>query len=144
MKAIFYCALAALSALSTDAWAFTPGFISKAASVATASAIIGGSVLVSNAGVDLAGSYTDPQHPNCRNEITINKRTKVATLTGTTGNPGCPPNGSGEKWKLTGKADVKGETILVDFTPRGGPKDVTLAWEGNGIRWPNGNYWTKK
>lgn len=141
MKTSFFCSLAALAVLSANAWVFTPANIKKAASVATASAIIGGSALVSNAAVDLSGSYSDPFHPNCQRVISVNGLS-TATLKGTDGNPGCKPGGAGKEWALDGKVD--GNTILVDFSPKGGPKDLKGVWEGNGIRWPDGNKWTKE
>jgi hypothetical protein len=120
---------------------FTPGFVKKAVSVATASAVIASSPLLTNAAVDLAGSYSDPFHPNCLRIIAVNGPS-AATLTGTDGNPGCPVDGSGREWTLTGKVD--GDNILVDFTPKGGPKDLKGVWDGDGIRWPDGNKWTVK
>ncbi|GKY90580.1 hypothetical protein MPSEU_000031700 [Mayamaea pseudoterrestris] len=141
MKTSLYVTLAASLAVSTNAWA-VPSFVKKAASVATASAIIGGSALVSNAVVDLNGSYTDEQHPECTRQVKVNRFTKVAKLTGTDPNPACG-FGTGEKaWTLTGK--VNGEQILVDETPIGGPNKVPGVWEKGGIRFPDGKKWVSK
>jgi hypothetical protein len=68
-----------------------------------------------------------------------------ASLSGTDGNPGCPPDGSGKGWTLVGS--VKEDKIFVDFTPKGGPKDLEGKWEADpvpGIRWPDGNLWSSK
>ena len=94
--------------------------------------------------VNFEGSYDDPNHPNCLRVIKMLNSTNVA-VSGTDGNPGCPPDGSGEEWSLLGKVDD--DTILVDFTPKGGPKDLKGVWESTpvpGIRWPDKNIWTKK
>eukprot|EP00541_Cyclophora_tenuis_P002761 CAMPEP_0116564656 /NCGR_PEP_ID=MMETSP0397-20121206/13427_1 /TAXON_ID=216820 /ORGANISM="Cyclophora tenuis, Strain ECT3854" /LENGTH=112 /DNA_ID=CAMNT_0004091269 /DNA_START=99 /DNA_END=437 /DNA_ORIENTATION=+ len=86
------------------------------------------------------GSYSDPNHPNCIREIT--SEGPVAKLFGTDGNPGCPADGSGNKWQLTGK--ISGKNIFVDFSPKGGPKDLKGFFDGSGIEWPDGNKWSLK
>ncbi len=71
---------------------------------------------------------------------------KTLLLSGTDGNPGCPVDGSGNPWKLNGQILTE-DRILVDFTGKGGPKDVKGLWEDGdapGIRWPDGNKWTRK
>lgn len=89
---------------------------------------------------EFAGSYSDPGHPNCKRNIVVNGDS--INLSGTDGNPGCPANGDGREWGLSGK--VSGDDIFVDFSPKGGPKDLKGVWDGSGIRWPDGNKWTKK
>jgi hypothetical protein len=81
---------------------------------------------------------TDPFHVNCQRIISVDG-TK-ASLKGTDGNPGCPADGSGMTWTLTGKVD--GKNIFVDFTPKGGPKDLKGVFDGTGINWPDGKYYT--
>jgi hypothetical protein len=76
----------------------------------------------------------DPNHPNCLRIVSVDG-TK-ASLKGTDGNPGCPADGSGNSWTLTGKVD--GDSIFVDFSPKGGPKDLKGAFDGDGIKWPDG------
>ena len=61
--------------------------------------------------------YADPKHPNCRRIVSV-RNDGSASVSGTDGNPGCPPDGSGNIWRLVG--DVQGETILVDFSPKVG------------------------
>mmetsp|Transcript_95968 Transcript_95968/g.143703 ORF Transcript_95968/g.143703 Transcript_95968/m.143703 type:complete len:160 (-) Transcript_95968:12-491(-) len=93
--------------------------------------------------VDFSGSYADPNHPNCLREIKVEDL--VADINGTDGNPGCPLDGSGDPWELTGT--VVGDSILVDFSPKGGPKDLKGVYEAApvpGIRWPDGNLWSRK
>jgi len=89
-------------------------------------------------------SLTDPNHPNCVREIQTPSTSAGKTLiTGTDGNPGCKRDGSGGvDWNLSAK--VKGDDIFVDFSPKGGPKNVKGVFVGDGIQWPDGNKWTVK
>jgi hypothetical protein len=116
--------------------------LQKAASIATISAALSTAPLVSQA-VDFSGSYADPFHQNCQRVIEV--KGSSAILSGTDGNPACPPDGSGTAWKLTGKVD--GDKIFVDFSPKGGPTNLKGYWDASspaGIKWPDGNKWTKK
>jgi hypothetical protein len=93
--------------------------------------------------VDFSGDYADPIHPNCKRQVTVLGNT--AYLSGTDGTPGCPADGSGTPWKLVGRVEVN--DIFVDFSPKGGPKDLEGKWEAEpvaGIRWPDGNLWSYK
>lgn len=136
----FTCNILISLAISANAWVFSTEALKRAASIATASAIIGSSPLVSHA-VDFSGAYADPFHPNCLRVVSVNGPS-AATLKGTDGNPGCPVDGSGKQWQLTGTVD--GNNIFVDFSPKGGPKDLKGEWDVNGIKWPDGNKWEKK
>ena len=121
-------------------WLHPANFVQHAAIVASLVA----AQVVADAAVNFAGSYDDPNHPNCLREIVMLDAIN-AVVSGTDGAPACPPDGSGREWKLPGKVD--GDTILVDFTPKGGPKDLKGVWEPEpvpGIRWPDGNIWTAK
>ena len=82
----------------------------------------------------------DPKHPNCLRIIKVEGT--EAKISGTDGNPGCPADGAGKEWNLLGK--VEGDEILVDFTPKGGPKDLKGVFDGTGIKWPDGNKWALK
>eukprot|EP00525_Craspedostauros_australis_P011693 CAMPEP_0198118180 /NCGR_PEP_ID=MMETSP1442-20131203/20675_1 /TAXON_ID= /ORGANISM="Craspedostauros australis, Strain CCMP3328" /LENGTH=148 /DNA_ID=CAMNT_0043776397 /DNA_START=67 /DNA_END=513 /DNA_ORIENTATION=- len=116
--------------------------LQKAAAVATISAAIAGAPMVADAH-DFTGSYADVKHPNCKREVVVEGN--VATLKGTDGTPGCPADGSGRAWNLPGKID--GDSIFVDFSPKGGPKDLKGLWEPSpepGIRWPDNNLWRLK
>jgi hypothetical protein len=139
MKLLSSISLLLLASLTMVTHAWVVSSLKKAATVATVSGIIGSS-LIANA-VDFQGSYADPFHPNCERVITTSTARGV-TLRGTDGNPGCPVDGSGREWTLTGT--VNGNDILVDFTPKGGPKDLKGVWDGDGIRWPDGNKWALK
>jgi len=149
MKTILFGSLAAaLLVITTQAWVL-PQALQKAISVASMSAAVtlmsaaGPTTLIANAAVDFTGSYADPFHPNCQRVISV--QGPEATLKGTDGNPACPADGSGNAWKLVGKVD--GSTILVDFTPKGGPPGLKGVWDDSapaGIKWPDGNKWTLK
>jgi hypothetical protein len=146
-------ATAAAAAMAT-AWAI--------GTAAAMSALPLPAVASGGAPVDFTGSYSDPFHPNCQRSITqeMNKMAastawsssspaSVLTLRGTDGNPGCPSDGSGTPWILTGTADTGSGSLVVDFSPKGGPANLRGVWEQDagggspGIRWPDGNKWTK-
>jgi hypothetical protein len=120
----------------------------KAAAAAAVSAVLVASPMVANAAAssaNFAGSYSDPFHPNCQRVIVKDDDKAATTLAirGTDGNPGCPADGSGTPWTLTGQVGSDGSSILVDFTPKGGPPNLKGTWDGSGIMWPDGNKWTK-
>ena len=79
-----------------------------------------------------ADSYNDPNHMNCQRDIVIlESNPNEVILYGTDGNPHCSIDGSGTKnWKLIGMID--GNTISVDFTPKGGPKNVIGTYAADG------------
>lgn len=90
--------------------------------------------------------HIDPNHNmNCRRFIATTKTSNnEVILYGTDSNPHCSIDGSGiSSWELTGIID--GNTISVDFTPKGGPKNVIGIYESdtdsntNYIKWPDGN-----
>ena len=83
--------------------------------------------------------YADPKHPNCK-RIVIVREDGTAALSGTDGTPGCPADGSGNVWRLVG--EVEGNKLVVDFSPKGGPPNLKGTWDGDGIKWPDGNKWT--
>ena len=114
----------------------------SAAVVATILATTGAPIV--NAVVDFSGPYADPKHPNCLRSIEVVTKSDVS-VSGTDGTPGCPADGSGNPWKLSGS--VSGSTILVDFSPKGGPKNLQGIYVDSssepGIQWPDGNKWTR-
>lgn len=78
--------------------------------------------------------YSDPNHPKGYRSITV-KGSEVLIE----GNDDAP---TGKAWSLVGKAD--GDSILIDFSPKGGPKDLLGKFDGSGIVFPDGNRWPKK
>jgi hypothetical protein len=134
--------LAALMQIGS-AWGLPKDALPKSAAAATVlgAVIASGAPLAANAKFDFTGSYSDPNHPNCLREIYATGP-KTVVVRGTDGNPGCPADGAGKKWELRGK--IKADTILVDFSPKGGPSNLKGKWEPAptpGIRWPDGNLW---
>ena len=129
---------------AANSWVLNKEYIQKAASIASISAAIAAAPLLADAaqGPDFGGSYSDPKHPGCLRIIEV--KGNKAAISGTDGNPGCPPDGSGKAWNLEGK--INGNKIFVDFSPKGGPKDLIGEWEeaAPGIRFPDGNKWPKK
>lgn len=139
IKVLAASALLVVTFQYTTAWMTQGNSVKKAAAVATLSAAL---VLNTAVAHDFTGSYADPNHTNCLREVQMVSG-NMATLSGTDGDPGCPADGSGEKWSLIGKVDE--DSIFVDFSPKGGPKDLKGVWEPEpvpGIRWPDGNLWS--
>lgn len=62
-----------------------------------------------------SGSYDDPNHPGCMRKIVVEG--KDVTIIGSD-----KPDGSNQ-FKIKAKEDYPG-TIFVDFSPKGGPKDL--------------------
>jgi len=92
------------------------------------------------------GEYADPKHPGCLRSIS--GEGSVLDVTGTDGTPGCANGEKQKPWSLKGevvKIPSKEAEILIDFSPKGGPKNLLgkLTPEG-GILFPDGNTWSKK
>ena len=91
---------------------------------------------------EFVGNYHDPNHPGCVRTIKALSATEVA-VTGFDGATGGACNGKNdEPWgPLDGK--VTGDTIVIDFRPKGGPPDLTGTWTpaSKRITWADGNYW---
>jgi hypothetical protein len=156
-----FCAVGALTAytvicqtLFTQGWSI-PYMLSSggngkeifSASIAVGAAIFVAPLTTPAAMVDVTGSYSDPNHPNCQRIIQANKESPSDfVLTGTDGNPGCSPDGIGQKtFQLVGKVD-NDANIYVDFSPKGGPKDLKGLYDVKlrAITWPDGNVWSLK
>mmetsp|Transcript_12380 Transcript_12380/g.39117 ORF Transcript_12380/g.39117 Transcript_12380/m.39117 type:complete len:172 (-) Transcript_12380:291-806(-) len=98
------------------------------------------------------GEYDDPQHPGCLRSIKVGgapmlpsgrrSRNPQAAIAGVDSACDARPEVSAV-WKLTGSVAESGESIAIDFSPKGGPKDLLGVWEGDGIKFPDGNKWTK-
>eukprot|EP00929_Paragymnodinium_shiwhaense_P099891 TRINITY_DN617_c0_g1_i1.p2 TRINITY_DN617_c0_g1~~TRINITY_DN617_c0_g1_i1.p2 ORF type:complete len:213 (+),score=42.16 TRINITY_DN617_c0_g1_i1:78-641(+) len=96
------------------------------------------------------GMYTDPMHPNCKRVLTVDWSGLVVALqTGPDGAKECTPQGTGgTTLKLKTKFKEGSDTLTIDFSPVGGPKEVAAKWEGkstadNDIVFPDGNRWHK-
>lgn len=90
------------------------------------------------------GEYADPKHPGCLRAI--EGQGSTLDVKGTDGTPGCTNGENQRPWSLTGdvvKTPSETDEILIDFTPKGGPKNLVGKWTGTGILFPDGNEWKK-
>jgi hypothetical protein len=139
-----------VSAPAVYAWTLNPAAaMQKAFAVASVSAALATAPAVdTDSSSFFNGSFSDPKHPNCQRVVAVTPGTNQATVQGTDGSPGCPPDGSGKPWRLT--ATIDADKIFVDFSPKGGPKGLQGTWEQggllspSGIRWGDGNLWALK
>ena len=101
------------------------------------------------------GEYTDPQHPGCQRSIKVTgnamdpsgrkSRKPAAVIKGTDNEDGgaCEAGSEAEPWRLQATLTEDQSKIMVDFSPKGGPKDVVGKWSDGGIVFPDGNKWSK-
>lgn len=88
------------------------------------------------------GKYSDPNHPGCLRGIERVRSTTKAKVFGEDGTPGCQAGQETKKWELEG--ELRGENeILIDFSKKGGPKNLLGKWTGSGVLFPDGNTWSK-
>ena len=83
------------------------------------------------------GTYTDPVHPGGTRTISLLSKSGPLQLAKVVGGGGV---GEPESYELPAKvtlaADGSSPAITIDFSPKGGPKDFTGYWDGDGIRFP--------
>ena len=73
------------------------------------------------------------------------KRSRLpsAIISGTDGPAGtCTGAPEEVAWKLGGKLTDAGD-LFIDFSPKGGPKDLLGKWDKDGVVFPDGNKWSK-
>eukprot|EP00401_Gymnodinium_catenatum_P056007 CAMPEP_0117536730 /NCGR_PEP_ID=MMETSP0784-20121206/41602_1 /TAXON_ID=39447 /ORGANISM="" /LENGTH=180 /DNA_ID=CAMNT_0005333299 /DNA_START=37 /DNA_END=579 /DNA_ORIENTATION=+ len=92
---------------------------------------------------DWFGRYKDPEYPGCRRQINV-FGPKV-TISGSDGVPGCIGSKMPiKKWELVGKfKDKEVEELIIDYSSRGGPKDLVATLDADGILFSDGRKWTK-
>ena len=78
------------------------------------------------------GHFADSNHPGCPRSISAN-----ATAAAVSGE-----DENGQPWTV--RASIASNTtgpptILVDFSPKGGPKALEGTWTGTSIEWTDGN-----
>merc|ERR1719440_2515987 len=85
------------------------------------------------ADVRLAGKYTDPNHPGGYRKLTLVGTNKVIV------------NGADEDGvPFTVKGTYEGNTVTLDFSPKGGPKDAPATYSlAKGLTFADGNTWSK-
>ena len=89
----------------------------------------------SAAGIRFAGTYNDPLHPGCTRKIVLAGGNIIVTGTDEPG---------GKEWKLKGKTYTEYKAVVIDFSPKGGPKEVIARWNGLGLAFDDGNVWSRK
>lgn len=84
--------------------------------------------------IRVSGTWLDPGHPGCTRKIAIAGNKAIITGADEDQKP----------WKVVGLID--GNDIIIDFSPKGGPKDVTAVFKTgvNKIVFPDGNVWSKQ
>mmetsp|Transcript_128691 Transcript_128691/g.181517 ORF Transcript_128691/g.181517 Transcript_128691/m.181517 type:complete len:184 (+) Transcript_128691:72-623(+) len=90
-----------------------------------------------------SGIYKDPKHPGCERGIT--KDGDEFVISGTSAVDGakeCEKDMKTKKWYLVATKGADDE-LIIDFSPKGGPKDAVAKWDGDGIVFPDGNRWSK-
>jgi len=99
---------------------------------------------VSPEGVPWGGYYDDPEHPGCKRYVGVGSEQGTWRVSGRDAERGsrCKYGVKDVTWAV--QATVSGESILIDFSPKGGPKSLEGKWVGDGIQFPDGNKWTKK
>lgn len=118
--------------------------IAAAAAVGLCVSLAVPAVAVAGASSVFVGEFADPKHPGCRR--TIQGSGAVLDVLGTDGTPGCANGERQRPWSLKGdivKVPSKQDEILIDFSPKGGPKNLLGKWTGTGILFPDGNEWKK-
>jgi hypothetical protein len=81
-----------------------------------------------------AGHFADSKHPGCPRTISANHTTAAVS--------GVDENGQPWTVRASVVSNTAGlPTILVDFSPKGGPKALEGTWTGTSIEWADGNTW---
>ena len=84
------------------------------------------------------GQYADSNHPGCPRTIRLSTDGTGLVVTGV--------DETGPAWtvpaNLAKDTAASAGTIQVDFSSKGGPKDLTGTWTGDAIAWADGNAWT--
>jgi len=90
------------------------------------------------------GKYADPRHVGCEREIKANGLSLTISGTEGTPGPGCGAGDTETSWAIP--ASIKSQEspdIVIDFSQKGGPKDLPAKWDGDGIKFADGNKWMK-
>lgn len=91
---------------------------------------------------DWFGYYSDPQHPGCTRKIEYDGYGPMV-VTGTDGNPGCLGRGPVKAFRIYPTYEPGKDTLIFDFSSKGGPANVEGKWDGTGIVFPDGNKWKR-
>eukprot|EP00440_Ansanella_granifera_P010444 gb/GFBE01011328.1/.p1 GENE.gb/GFBE01011328.1/~~gb/GFBE01011328.1/.p1 ORF type:complete len:174 (+),score=41.35 gb/GFBE01011328.1/:1-522(+) len=90
-----------------------------------------------------SGSYNDPNHPGCERRITKDGDQFVISGTDNAeGKAACEPGDKLIKWETASIPD--GDTMVIDFSSKGGPANVEATLKKKSIAFPDGNEWAKQ
>jgi len=89
------------------------------------------------------GAFVDPQRPHCRRDITVDTSGRGGHITGADGPGGGDCNGQTDKVWGPLRAYISGGTISVDFSPKGGPENLSGFWNRTtrSVEWGDGSTW---
>ena len=96
----------------------------------------------------VSGTYGDPNHPDCPRAIQQELKKPVISINGYDAEGGegvaCTQENA-VKWPeaVSGTVDEKTNTLVADFSPKGGPSNLKGTWNNTHIQWEDGNYWFK-
>ena len=91
------------------------------------------SAIPNNTASLLNGTYSDPNHPNGTRQVIAHN--DHLTVKGR-------DDKNGSLWVVNG--DIQGNTITIDFSPKGGPASITATYNNQGITFSDGNTWVKQ
>ena len=77
--------------------------------------------------------YTDPEHNNAPRKVTFHDGETVF-ITG-------KDTKKGKKWRVKGKINKNKSNMIIDFSSKGGPKNISAKILKNGIKFKDGNMW---
>jgi hypothetical protein len=92
-----------------------------------------------------AGSYSDPNHPGCARLVVLDgEGAGGAMVSGEDGDEGSEDCANPVPWGPL-DAVIDGDSIEIDFSPKGGPSDLTASYDldRDGILFSDGNLWAK-
>ena len=98
------------------------------------------------------------QHPGCQRSIKVTgnamdpsgrkSRKPAAGMKGTDNQDGgaCDAGSEPDSWRLAATLTEDQSKIMVDFSPKGGPKNLLAKWDEKrkGIAFPDGNCWERR
>lgn len=100
------------------------------------------------------GEYDDPNHPSCLRQVKVvgaplradgtRSAYPIVEVRGyDSAGAACsePPPSRDDIWTVKGV--LKNNQATLDFSSKGGPKDLVAKYEDGGIVFPDGNKWTK-
>eukprot|EP00933_Yihiella_yeosuensis_P063517 TRINITY_DN66695_c0_g1_i1.p1 TRINITY_DN66695_c0_g1~~TRINITY_DN66695_c0_g1_i1.p1 ORF type:complete len:170 (-),score=33.67 TRINITY_DN66695_c0_g1_i1:360-869(-) len=82
------------------------------------------------------GYYRDPNHPQFSRRIDYDYTETLIFVFG-------KDVGYEKEFELPVKWEPGSDSITIDFSAKGGPKEMVAKWEGDGFRFPDGNKWTR-